>query len=72
MVRQLYQEAKIYDGDLDNAEFAERIARLPLAAQPGTVWDYGHSTDILGRVIEVVSENRCSISRRKICLARSA
>ena len=38
-----------------NAEFAERIAKLPLAEQPGTRWDYGHSTDVLGRVIEVVS-----------------
>jgi len=55
MVRQLYRAAKIYEGDFDNAEFAERIARLPLEVQPGTVWDYGHSTDILGRVIEVVS-----------------
>jgi CubicO group peptidase (beta-lactamase class C family) len=55
MVRQLYREARIYDGDFDNAEFAERIARLPLAIQPGTQWDYGHSTDILGRIIEVVS-----------------
>jgi CubicO group peptidase (beta-lactamase class C family) len=55
MVRQLYDKSRIYDGDFDNAEFAERIARLPLAVQPGTVWDYGHSTDILGRVIEVVS-----------------
>jgi CubicO group peptidase (beta-lactamase class C family) len=55
MVRQLYRDAKIYDGDFDNAEFVERIARLPLAVQPGTEWDYGHSTDILGRIIEVVS-----------------
>jgi CubicO group peptidase (beta-lactamase class C family) len=55
MVRQLYRDAKIYDGDFDNAEFAERIARLPLAIQPGTEWDYGHSTDILGRIIEIVS-----------------
>jgi CubicO group peptidase (beta-lactamase class C family) len=55
MVRHRYEEAKIYDGDFDNAEFAERIARLPLAVQPGTLWDYGHSTDILGRVMEVVS-----------------
>ena len=31
------------------------IAKLPLAEQPGTLWDYGHSTDVLGRVIEVVS-----------------
>ena len=55
MVRHLYRDANIYAGDFDNAEFAERIARLPLAIQPGTNWDYGHSTDILGRIIEVVS-----------------
>jgi CubicO group peptidase (beta-lactamase class C family) len=47
--------ADIYFGDFDNAQFAERIAMLPLAEQPGTLWDYGHSTDIVGRVIEVVS-----------------
>jgi CubicO group peptidase (beta-lactamase class C family) len=45
----------LYLGDFDNAEFAERIANLPLAEQPGTLWDYGHSVDVLGRVIEVVS-----------------
>src|ERR1700676_2410382 len=55
MVRKAYANAKIYDGDFNNAEFAERIAHLPLAEQPGTLWDYGHSTDILGRVIEVAS-----------------
>jgi CubicO group peptidase (beta-lactamase class C family) len=47
--------ADIYLGDFDNAQFAERIAMLPLAEQPRTLWDYGHSTDIVGRVIEVVS-----------------
>lgn len=45
----------IYLGDFDNAGFAERIAKLPLAEQPRTLWDYGHSIDILGRVIEVAS-----------------
>jgi CubicO group peptidase (beta-lactamase class C family) len=55
LVRKAYSNAKIYDGDFDNAEFAERIAKLPLAEQPGTLWDYGHSTDILGRIIEVAS-----------------
>jgi CubicO group peptidase (beta-lactamase class C family) len=47
--------AGIYLGDFDNAGFAERISKLPLAEQPRTLWDYGHSIDILGRVIEVVS-----------------
>src|ERR1700730_5430972 len=47
--------AGLYLGDFDIAEFAERLAKLPLAEQPRTLWDYGHSTDVLGRVIEVVS-----------------
>jgi CubicO group peptidase (beta-lactamase class C family) len=55
LVRKLYAEADLFSGDLTNAEVADRIARLPLAEQPGTLWDYGHSTDVLGRVIEVVS-----------------
>jgi CubicO group peptidase (beta-lactamase class C family) len=55
LVRKTYQEHAIYAGDPTTAEFAERIAQLPLAEQPGTLWDYGHSTDVLGRVIEVVS-----------------
>jgi CubicO group peptidase (beta-lactamase class C family) len=54
-VRKLYAASNLFAGDLDNAQLAERIAKLPLAEQPGTLWDYGHSTDILGRVIEVVS-----------------
>jgi CubicO group peptidase (beta-lactamase class C family) len=55
LVRALYSNTLLYAGDFDNAEFADRIARLPMAEQPGTLWDYGHSTDVLGRVIEVVS-----------------
>jgi CubicO group peptidase (beta-lactamase class C family) len=55
-VRKLYADANLFNGDWTNAEFAERIAKLPLAEQPGTLWDYGHSTDVLGRVIEVISE----------------
>ncbi len=54
-VKKAYVEAKLGEGDFDNAEFAERLAKLPLAYQPGTTWDYSQSTDILGRVIEVVS-----------------
>ena len=54
-VRKLYAQSNLFSGDFDNATFAERIAKLPLAEQPGTRWDYGHSTDVLGRVIEVIS-----------------
>jgi CubicO group peptidase (beta-lactamase class C family) len=55
LVRKAYAAADIYAGDFDNAEFAERIAKLPLHDQPGTLWQYGHSTDILGRIMELVS-----------------
>jgi CubicO group peptidase (beta-lactamase class C family) len=55
LVKKAYLDANVYEGDYDNAEFAERIARLPLAFQPGTTWDYSNSTDILGRLVEVVS-----------------
>ena len=54
LVKKSYVEPDIFAGDFDNAEFAERVAKRPLAYQPGTTWDYSHSTDILGRVIEVI------------------
>ena len=55
LVKKAYIDAKISSEDVDNAGFADRIAKLPLAYQPGSTWDYSHSTDILGRVVEVVS-----------------
>jgi CubicO group peptidase (beta-lactamase class C family) len=55
MVRKAYRAANIYAGDFDLAEFAERIAKLPLQNQPGALWQYGHSTDVLARVMEVAS-----------------
>ncbi|APO52000.1 beta-lactamase family protein [Bradyrhizobium diazoefficiens] len=54
-VRELYAEAKLFNRNLSNADFAAKIATLPLVEQPGTVWDYGFSTDVLGRVVEVIS-----------------
>jgi CubicO group peptidase (beta-lactamase class C family) len=50
-----YIDADLFAGDFDNRDFADRLSKLPLAYQPGTVWDYGHSTDVLGRVIEIAS-----------------
>ena len=55
LVRKAYKDANIYAGDFDLAEFAERIAKLPLHNQPGALWQYGHSTDILARVMEIAS-----------------
>lgn len=50
-----YKAAKIFEGHFNNREFADRIAKLPLARQPGTLWRYGHSTDVLGSVIEIIT-----------------
>ena len=55
MVRKAYRAANIYAGDFDLAEFADRLSKLPLQNQPGALWQYGHSTDVLARVMEVAS-----------------
>ena len=55
LIKKAYTDADIFQGHFDNEQFAERIARLPLSRQPGTLWRYGHSTDVLGRIIEIVS-----------------
>ena len=56
LVKKAYQDANVgTGGNITNAEFAERIAKMPLNFQPGSTWDYSNSTDVLGRVIEVVS-----------------
>jgi CubicO group peptidase (beta-lactamase class C family) len=39
-------------------EFLAKLASLPLLYQPGTVWDYGFSTDVLGLVEEKVTGKR--------------
>ena len=55
----LYREAKVCDGlapaDCTLAENVRRLAGLPLKNQPGAAWEYGLSTDVLGRMVEVVS-----------------
>ena len=54
-VAALYNAADLRARDMTNEEFADRIATLPLAYQPGTVWEYSHATDVLGRVVEVAA-----------------
>jgi CubicO group peptidase (beta-lactamase class C family) len=54
LVKKQYLEAKLFDMG-SNAELVERLVKLPLSSHPGTAWDYGHSTDVLGRIVEVVS-----------------
>src|SRR3954452_11538753 len=42
----------------DTQAFIERITKLPVAHQPATVFEYGFSIDVLGAVVEKVSEQR--------------
>src|ERR1700726_4682673 len=67
LVRKAYKDANIYTGDFDLAEFAERIAKLPLHNQPGSLWQYGHSTDVLARIMEIVSgKSLLEVEREKL------
>jgi CubicO group peptidase (beta-lactamase class C family) len=54
-VQRLYEEAPLRTQDITSAGHVAALARLPLLNQPGTHWDYSHSTDVLGRVIEILS-----------------
>ena len=54
-VQRLYIEARIGDPNVPSAEMVAALAKLPLLQQPGTSWDYSHSTDVVGRIVEVVS-----------------
>ena len=54
-VEQMYLDAGVNDLDISNAELVERIGKVPLKFEPGTTWWYSRSTDVLGRLIEVVS-----------------
>ena len=50
-----WADATAYRRDTTLADFVSVLAHLPLAHQPGEVWEYGLSTDVLGRVVEVAS-----------------
>ncbi|HEY6258740.1 MAG TPA: serine hydrolase domain-containing protein [Xanthobacteraceae bacterium] len=41
---------------MTGAEFVDHLSSRPLLYQPGTVWDYGFGLDVLGLVIEQVTE----------------
>ena len=54
-VKELYTKEGVDWKDVTPAEQIERLAKVPLAHQPGTTFEYGLSVDVLGRVIEIVS-----------------
>jgi CubicO group peptidase (beta-lactamase class C family) len=54
LLKEAYEAANIVDEKQTNAEMVVKLGKLPLAYQPGSTWQYGVSTDVLGRVVEVV------------------
>ncbi|GAA0011477.1 serine hydrolase domain-containing protein [Bradyrhizobium diazoefficiens] len=54
-VHKIYQDSRVRSRKITNAEHAALVASFPLVCQPGDEFNYSRSTDILGRIIEVVS-----------------
>lgn len=55
LVKKAYVDAGEQSAGHTNAELVTKLAKTPLAFHPGTQWEYGRSTDVLGRIVEVVS-----------------
>jgi len=54
-VQRQYAQTRIGSRERSNAGFSHELAALPLMFEPGTVWEYGRATDVLGCLIEAVS-----------------
>lgn len=54
-VQRQYAKLQMGSRERSNAEFSRVLAGLPLMYQPGSVWAYSRATDVLGRLVEVVS-----------------
>jgi CubicO group peptidase (beta-lactamase class C family) len=54
-VQMIWRDAQPMAEDQTSAEMVTELASLPLMFEPGTTWEYSMSTDVLGRVVEVVS-----------------
>lgn len=50
-----YEQAGVLRSGENIGEMVEKLGKLPLKHQPGTRWEYSVSTDVLGRLVEVVS-----------------
>jgi CubicO group peptidase (beta-lactamase class C family) len=53
-IDQMYRKADIFNSK-SLADMVKTVAGMPLLHQPGEAWEYSVSTDVLGRVVEVVS-----------------
>jgi CubicO group peptidase (beta-lactamase class C family) len=54
-VHKMYMSARIYSRNQSNADQVASLGKLPLLQHPGTRWEYSRSTDVIGRLVEVLS-----------------
>jgi CubicO group peptidase (beta-lactamase class C family) len=54
-IDKLYEQANLFDSQIPLQEMVRRIAELPLAHQPGRGWRYSVATDVVGRLVEIIS-----------------
>jgi len=64
----MYMEANLQSREQTLAQQVSKLATLPLKHQPGTVWDYSLATDVLGRVIEVITNKPLDIALNEMVL----
>ena len=62
LVKAEYRKSGLANGRAGSDEFIRTLAELPLFAQPGTIWEYSHSTDVLG----VLLERLCGMSLHEL------
>ena len=58
LIFKAYNERKILNPATTLAEMMDVLADLPLVFHPGTSWEYSVATDVLARLVEVVSGQR--------------
>jgi len=59
-VETAYTKAGLFEPSEGLSVKMDKLGQLPLLTQPGTGWYYSYSIDVLGRIIEVVTEQRLS------------
>lgn len=55
-VAAMYQEAGLLNRERTLQENIQELVKLPLVNQPGTVWRYSVSTDVLGHLVELIAD----------------
>ena len=54
-VKDAYRKHDVDAREHSNADLIDKLAKVPLVHHPGAAWEYSRSTDVLGRIVEVIS-----------------